>query len=160
MVRNRKLSVEKLDPIRGCQRAAVYPRRTRPLFDQAVTLRPKERRLIRTGLAVAIPAGYYGRLAPRSGLATQKCIDVLAGVIDATIVAKIGCLLYKPGNELIELPAHTKSASDNRENNYTTRYGLIAYLRQAAQRGIWFQWIAEFVRFTSYGNRSERLRKV
>lgn len=35
-----------------------------------------------TGLAVEIPPGYYGRLAPRSGLAAKHGIDVLAGVID------------------------------------------------------------------------------
>lgn len=38
---------------------------------------------VRTGIAVAIPEGYYGRIAPRSGLAVKHGIDVLAGVIDA-----------------------------------------------------------------------------
>lgn len=37
---------------------------------------------VRTGIAVAIPRGYYGRIAPRSGLAAKQGIDVLAGVID------------------------------------------------------------------------------
>lgn len=36
----------------------------------------------RTGIAVAIPPGYYGRIAPRSGLAVKHGVDVLAGVID------------------------------------------------------------------------------
>lgn len=44
---------------------------------------PLERRLVPTGLAVAIPPGYYGRIAPRSGLAFKQGIDVLAGVIDS-----------------------------------------------------------------------------
>ena len=43
-----------------------------------VLLAPNERCLVRTGLAVAIPDGYYGRIAPRSGLATKTGIDVLA----------------------------------------------------------------------------------
>jgi dUTP pyrophosphatase len=64
--------------------------------------------LIRTGLAVAIPEGFYGRLAPRSGLAMQKGIDVLAGVIDADYRGEISCLLYNAGDELIDLPAQTK----------------------------------------------------
>lgn len=64
--------------------------------------------MIRTGLAVAIPEGYYGRVAPRSGLATQKGIDVLAGVIDADYRGEIGCLLYNTGRETIDLPAQTK----------------------------------------------------
>lgn len=40
------------------------------------------RAAIPTGIAVAIPEGYYGRIAPRSGLAFKDGIDVLAGVID------------------------------------------------------------------------------
>jgi dUTP pyrophosphatase len=57
---------------------------------------------------VAIPEGYYGRLAPRSGLATKKGLDVLAGVIDADYRGEIGCLLYNSGNETIHLPAQSK----------------------------------------------------
>lgn len=61
-----------------------------------------------TGLAVAIPEGYYGRVAPRSGLATQKGLDVLAGVIDADYRGEIRCLLYNTGDEVIHLPAQSK----------------------------------------------------
>jgi len=103
------LSFKQLDP------KALLPTRGSPsaagldLYSiEAITLNPKERRLIRTGLAVAIPEGYYGRLAPRSGLATQKGIDVLAGVIDADYRGEIGCLLYNAGAEIIDLPAQTK----------------------------------------------------
>jgi dUTP pyrophosphatase len=41
-------------------------------------------------------------------LATQKGIDVLAGVIDADYRGEIGCLLYNAGDETIDLPARTK----------------------------------------------------
>jgi dUTP pyrophosphatase len=37
--------------------------------------------LVSIGISIAIPLGYYGRVAPRSGLAV-KGIDVGAGVID------------------------------------------------------------------------------
>lgn len=37
---------------------------------------------VSVGIAVAIPHGFYGRVAPRSGLAAKQGIDVLAGVID------------------------------------------------------------------------------
>jgi deoxyuridine 5'-triphosphate nucleotidohydrolase len=73
-----------------------------------LTIRPQERHLARTGLAVAIPEGYYGRLAPRSGLATHKGLDTLAGVIDADYRGEIGCLLYNAGDETIHLPAESK----------------------------------------------------
>lgn len=36
-----------------------------------------------TGIAVAIPDGYYGRVAPRSGLAFRYNLDILAGVVDS-----------------------------------------------------------------------------
>src|SRR6267143_5076108 len=103
------LSFKKLDP------DAVLPTRGSPsaagldLYSiEAVSLNRGERRLIRTGLAVAIPEGFYGRVAPRSGLAAQKGIDVLAGVIDADYRGEIGCLLYNAGDEIIDLPAQTK----------------------------------------------------
>jgi deoxyuridine 5'-triphosphate nucleotidohydrolase len=73
-----------------------------------LTIRPGERALARTGLAVAIPEGFYGRLAPRSGLATQKGLDTLEGVIDADYRGEIRCLLYNAGNETINLPAQSK----------------------------------------------------
>jgi deoxyuridine 5'-triphosphate nucleotidohydrolase len=76
---------------------------------EAVSLEPGQRAIARTGLAVAIPEGFYGRLAPRSGLATKKGLDVLAGVIDADYRGEIGCLLYNAGEERIELAANSKT---------------------------------------------------
>jgi len=73
-----------------------------------VAIEPKQRELVRTGLATAIPEGYYGRVAPRSGLATKNGLDVLAGVIDADYRGEIRCLLYNTGDEKIQLPAGSK----------------------------------------------------
>ena len=75
---------------------------------EAVSLAPGQRAIARTGLAVAIPEGFYGRLAPRSGLATKQGLDVLAGVIDADYRGEIGCLLHNTGAEKLELPANSK----------------------------------------------------
>lgn len=52
-----------------------------------------QRALVKTGISIAIPAGYYGRIAPRSGLALKNGIDVLAGVIDSTYRGEIGVIL-------------------------------------------------------------------
>ncbi len=46
-------------------------------------IRPHERKVFKTGIAIAIPQGYYGRIAPRSGLAVKQGVDTLAGVIDS-----------------------------------------------------------------------------
>jgi dUTP pyrophosphatase len=73
-----------------------------------LTIEPRQRYLARTGLAVAIPEGYYGRIAPRSGLALRAGLDVLSGVIDADYRGEIGCLLYNTADETITLPAQSK----------------------------------------------------
>ena len=62
-------------------------------------LRPMERQLVDTGLRIAMPSGYYGRVAPRSGLAVRWGIDVLAGVIDADYRGTIGVCLINLGEE-------------------------------------------------------------
>jgi dUTP pyrophosphatase len=70
---------------------------------ERVTLAPGARAAVRTGLAVAIPEGFYGRVAPRSGLAVRQGIDVLAGVIDADYRGEILCALVNLGGEPFEI---------------------------------------------------------
>lgn len=50
-------------------------------------------RLISTGISFEIPVGYYGRVAPRSGLSVKEGIDVGAGVVDATYRGEVKVLL-------------------------------------------------------------------
>ncbi len=52
------------------------------------------RKLIKTNISMEITPGYYGRIAPRSGLAYKSGIDVLAGVIDSDYRGDIGVILY------------------------------------------------------------------
>jgi dUTP pyrophosphatase len=73
-----------------------------------LVIQPKTRAIARTGLAVAIPGGFYGRVAPRSGLAAKNGLDVLAGVIDSDYRGELCCLLYNTGDEVIELAAGSK----------------------------------------------------
>jgi dUTP pyrophosphatase len=68
----------------------------------------RQRVMAKTGLAVAIPQGFYGRVAPRSGLAAKNGLDVLAGVIDSDYRGEVCCLLYNTGDETINLPAGSK----------------------------------------------------
>ena len=46
-------------------------------LDAPITLHPMERRLIPTGLHIALPEGYEAQVRPRSGLALKKGITVL-----------------------------------------------------------------------------------
>jgi dUTP pyrophosphatase len=70
---------------------------------ERVTIRPGARAAVRTGLSAAIPAGFYGRVAPRSGLAARHGIDVLAGVIDSDYRGEILCALVNHGEEPFEV---------------------------------------------------------
>ena len=54
---------------------------------------PMCRASISTGLSIEIPRGFYGRVAPRSGLAAKQGIDVMAGVIDSGYRGDIGVIL-------------------------------------------------------------------
>jgi len=60
---------------------------------------PLKRNLIKTNISIAIPKGYYGRIAPRSGLAYKNGIDVMAGVIDSDYRGDVGVILYNTGVE-------------------------------------------------------------
>ena len=73
-----------------------------------LVIEPHGRATARTGLAVAIPPGFYGRVAPRSGLAAKHGLDVLAGVIDSDYRGELCCLLYNTGDSAITLPAGSK----------------------------------------------------
>lgn len=68
---------------------------------EALTLRPLERRLIPTGLHIALPAGYEAQVRPRSGLALKHGITVLnsPGTIDADYRGELMVLLVNLSNE-------------------------------------------------------------
>ena len=64
-------------------------------LDEAITLQPLERRLIPTGLRIALPVGYEAQVRPRSGLALKHGVTVLntPGTIDADYRGEIGIIL-------------------------------------------------------------------
>ena len=70
-------------------------------LDAPVVLKPMERRLIPTGLHIALPAGYEAQVRPRSGLALKKGVTVLnsPGTIDADYRGEVGVLLINLSQE-------------------------------------------------------------
>ena len=79
---------------------AITPRRAKDgdaAYDlfcvERTVIKPMERKIVPTGISIEIPEGYYGRIAPRSGLAVREGIDVLAGVIDSNYRGEIGAVL-------------------------------------------------------------------
>jgi dUTP pyrophosphatase len=69
-------------------------------LEKKVTLKPGERKLIPTGISVAIPEGFEGQIRPRSGLAIQQGIGVVngPGTIDADYRGEVGVLLINFGD--------------------------------------------------------------
>ena len=72
-------------------------------ISEPIVLKPLERRLIPTGLHIALPQGYEAQVRPRSGLALKHGITVLntPGTIDADYRGEIGVVLINLSNEPI-----------------------------------------------------------
>lgn len=68
---------------------------------EPVTLQPLERRLIPTGLYIALPKGYEAQVRPRSGLALKHGITVLnsPGTIDSDYRGELMVLLINLSRE-------------------------------------------------------------
>lgn len=68
---------------------------------EPVVLHPLERRIIPTGLYIALPPGYEAQVRPRSGLAFKHGITVLnsPGTIDSDYRGELGVLLVNLSNE-------------------------------------------------------------
>ena len=71
-------------------------------LSEPVVLNPLERKLIPTGLFIALPEGYEAQMRPRSGLAIKHGITLLntPGTIDADYRGEIGVILVNLSNEL------------------------------------------------------------
>ena len=98
-------------PTRGSTHAAGYD-----LYAvEDGCIKPGHRAMVRTGIAFTVPDGYYGRIAPRSGLAVKNGIDVMAGVIDSDYTSEVKVVLinldfqnnqvynYKTGDRIAQL---------------------------------------------------------
>eukprot|EP00879_Flechtneria_rotunda_P004892 GHRR01005166.1.p1 GENE.GHRR01005166.1~~GHRR01005166.1.p1 ORF type:complete len:179 (+),score=52.24 GHRR01005166.1:113-649(+) len=84
------LNSDAVVPKRGSQHAAGYD-----LSSAEHCVIPARGKLaVHTGLAIHVPSGTYGRVAPRSGLAAKHFIDVGAGVIDEDYRGEVLVLLF------------------------------------------------------------------
>ena len=70
-------------------------------LSEPITLHPMERRLIPTGLHIALPEGYEAQVRPRSALALKHGLTVLntPGTIDADYRGEIGVVLINLSQE-------------------------------------------------------------
>ena len=94
-----KISVNATTPKKGTKYSAGHD-----LFSAYdYTLHAKSRKLVLTDIRIQMPRKCYGRIAPRSGLALNNGIDVLAGVIDQDYRGNIGIILINFGDETFNI---------------------------------------------------------
>ena len=73
----------------------------RAVLTSEITLEPLERKVVGTGIKIAIPEGYEAQVRPRSGLSAKHGITVLnsPGTIDADYRGEIGIILINLSSE-------------------------------------------------------------
>jgi dUTP pyrophosphatase len=101
-----RLSPKAIVPERASAGAAGYDLSS--AYDYVVPARGKE--MIKTNLAIAVPEGTYGRIAPRSGLAWKHSIDVGAGVIDRDYRGNVGVILFNHSGQDFKIAAGDRVA--------------------------------------------------
>lgn len=91
----KKLVAHAIAPMRATEHSAGYD------LSSAVdaVIPPNGRLAVSTGIAIGLPEGTYGRVAPRSGLAYKFGIDVFAGVIDQDYRGELKAILYNSGDQ-------------------------------------------------------------
>ncbi|PON40481.1 Deoxyuridine triphosphate nucleotidohydrolase, partial [Parasponia andersonii] len=104
--RVKKLSQNAVVPSRGSPLSAGYD-----LSSATETKVPaRGKALVPTDLSIAVPEGTYARIAPRSGLAWKRSIDVGAGVIDADYRGPVGVVLFNHSDVDFEVKAGDRIA--------------------------------------------------
>ena len=95
-----KLREEAVLPTRGSAQAAGYD--LYAALTQPVTIEPHKTVKIGTGLAAAIPEGYFGGIFARSGLASKRSLRPAncVGVIDADYRGEIICAVHNDSDEV------------------------------------------------------------
>jgi len=77
----------------------------RAFIEESITLKPFERKLVKTGLFLGIPVGYEAQVRPRSGFALKNGVTVLnsPGTIDADYRGEVGVILINLSQENVEI---------------------------------------------------------
>ncbi|XP_042199036.1 deoxyuridine 5'-triphosphate nucleotidohydrolase, mitochondrial [Callorhinchus milii] len=94
-----KLTTNAHTPTRGSARAAGHDLYS--AYDYIIP--PQDKAIVKTDIQIALPPGCYGRVAPRSGLASKYFIDVGAGVIDEDYRGNVGVVLFNFSKETFEV---------------------------------------------------------
>ena len=100
-----------------------------------IIIEPHTRNLISTDIAIAVPYGTYGRIAPRSGLSVKHGIDVGAGVVDEDYRGNVKILLINHSDKTYEVKVGDRIAQLVLESIQTPKAELVKELPDT-ERGI------------------------
>jgi len=77
----------------------------RAAVEEPLALAPGERRLVPTGLCIAVPAGFEAQVRPRSGLALRHGVTLpnAPGTIDSDYRGELAVILWNAGDEPFEI---------------------------------------------------------
>ena len=78
--------------------------------NEEITILPNERKLVSTGISMAIPKGYVGLIWDKSGIATKHGIKTMAGVIDSSYRGEVKILIHNLSNQTHKIEKNTKVA--------------------------------------------------
>ncbi|KDQ29052.1 hypothetical protein PLEOSDRAFT_1103085 [Pleurotus ostreatus PC15] len=106
-------------PTRGSALAAGYDLYRHAVRAEKKTIPAHGKALIDTQISIAVPVGTYGRVAPRSGLASKFMIDTGAGVIDADYRGIVFVLLFNLSDKDFEVQEGDRVAQLILERVYT-----------------------------------------
>ena len=84
-----------------------------------VVIDPQTWKGVGTGITLEFPSDCYARVAPRSGLAFKKGIDVFAGVVDSSYRGEIRAILMNHGMEPVHIAVGDRIAQIIFERIYT-----------------------------------------
>ncbi|KAK6227114.1 deoxyuridine 5'-triphosphate nucleotidohydrolase [Colletotrichum tabaci] len=125
----KKLSDKARLPTRGSLYAAGYD-----LYAaKATTIPARGKALVSTDIAISVPAGTYGRIAPRSGLAAKNFIDTGAGVIDADYRGEVKVLLFNHADADFEVAEGDRVAQLVVERIFTPEIVEVAELEESVR---------------------------
>ena len=74
-------------------------------IENTLAIKPNERKIVPTGISIALPEGYEAQIRPRSGLAIKNGISVLntPGTIDSDYRGEIGVILINFGSNTFKI---------------------------------------------------------
>lgn len=78
--------------------------------NEEMIIKPNQRKLVSTGIAMAIPSGYVGLIWDKSGIAAKHGIKTMAGVIDSSYRGEIEILLQNLSTEEFKVEKGMKIA--------------------------------------------------